>query len=140
PDHPTLCEGWQTSHLAAHLVTRDRNFLAGPGLVLGGPFARYTEGATERKRTGTPYEELVAEVRKGPPFPVRLVDGLINVGEYFVHHEDVRRAAPQWEPRQLSDEMEDVLWGMQGAPTKLMVRRLRDVALTLRRPDGSEKV
>ena len=36
PDAPTLCEGWTTADLAAHLVVRERNPLAGPGIVFGG--------------------------------------------------------------------------------------------------------
>ena len=36
PDHPTLCEGWTTADLAAHLVIRERKPLAGPGIVAGG--------------------------------------------------------------------------------------------------------
>jgi len=30
--------------------------------------------------------------------------------EFFVHHEDVRRAAPGWEPRELSSGESDMLW------------------------------
>lgn len=137
PDHPTLCGDWTTAHLAAHLVIRERNPLAGPGIVLGGPFAAYTERALEKTRTSRPYEELVATIRSGPPLPMRLVDGYVNLLEYFVHHEDVRRSAEGWEPRAGVDGLEDVLWSTQGAATKLMVRGLRDVALTLRRPDGT---
>jgi uncharacterized protein (TIGR03085 family) len=137
PDHPTLCGAWTTSHLAAHLVIRERNPLAGPGIVLGGPFAAYTERALDKTRTTRAFEDLVATVRSGPPFPLRLVDGQINLVEYFVHLEDVRRAAGGWEPRAGTEALEEALWAMQGAATKLMVRGLQDVALTLRRPDGA---
>ena len=34
PQAPTLLEPWVTRDLAAHLVQRDRDYLAGPGLVL----------------------------------------------------------------------------------------------------------
>jgi uncharacterized protein (TIGR03085 family) len=30
--------------------------------------------------------------------------------EFFVHHEDVRRAEPGWEPRELSSGESDMLW------------------------------
>jgi uncharacterized protein (TIGR03085 family) len=33
--------------------------------------------------------------------PYKVLDPLINVGEMFIHHEDVCRAASGWEPRQL---------------------------------------
>ena len=41
PDAPTLCEGWATHDLAAHLVVRERRPVAGPGYVfpaLHGPY------------------------------------------------------------------------------------------------------
>ena len=53
PDHPTLCGDWTTSHLAAHLYIRERKPLTGPGIMLGGPFAAYTERVLEKVRTGT---------------------------------------------------------------------------------------
>src|SRR5262249_60545235 len=50
PAAPTLCEGWTTADLAAHLVVRERKPLAGPGIVLGGPFASYTASAMEKEK------------------------------------------------------------------------------------------
>src|SRR5713226_6603591 len=41
PDTPTLCAGWQTRDLAAHLVVRERRPDADVGM-LGGPLAGYT--------------------------------------------------------------------------------------------------
>ena len=38
PDQPTLCEGWTTADLAAHLVVRERDPRSGPGILLGGRF------------------------------------------------------------------------------------------------------
>ena len=40
PDAPTLCEGWTTGDLAAHLVLRERRPDAAAG-VAGGPLAGY---------------------------------------------------------------------------------------------------
>ena len=39
PDAPTLLEPWTTRDLAAHLVLREHDYLAAPGLVLPGPMA-----------------------------------------------------------------------------------------------------
>ena len=36
PGAPTLLVPWTTRHLAAHLILRERDPLAGPGLVLPG--------------------------------------------------------------------------------------------------------
>ncbi len=44
-DAPTLCEGWLTRDLAAHLFVRERRPLAMPGILLGGPFAKLTAGS-----------------------------------------------------------------------------------------------
>jgi uncharacterized protein (TIGR03085 family) len=113
PDAPTLCAGWTTGDLAAHLVLREHRPDAAVGL-LGGPFAGYTARAHRRVRERTPYRDLVQAIRSGPPrlsvMGIPGMDERANTVEYFVHHEDVRRAAPDWEPRQLSAGESDVLW------------------------------
>ena len=43
PEAPTLLAPWTTRDLAAHLVLRERDYLAGPGLVLGGTWGRLAE-------------------------------------------------------------------------------------------------
>lgn len=56
-----------------------------------------------------PWDELVERVRTGPPAlsPTRIdaVDRAINTVEYFVHHEDVRRAQPGWTARDLPPDL-----------------------------------
>ncbi len=56
PDAPTLLDGWTARDLAAHLVLRERDLLAGPCLVLPGPFQRFAErrrsGLAERREFG----------------------------------------------------------------------------------------
>ena len=53
------------------------------------------------------FTALVERVRNGPPrwSPMALppLDRALNTLEYFVHHEDIRRAAPGWVPRELTD-------------------------------------
>src|SRR5215467_13402937 len=94
PRAPTLCAGWTTGDLAAHLVLRERRPDAGLG-ILGGPFAGYTRRAQRRLADRMPYPQLVEAIRNGPPlfsvFAIPGADELGNVIEYFVHHEDVRR-------------------------------------------------
>ncbi len=96
PAAPTLCEGWRTLELAAHLVLRERRLDAAAG-VLGGPLAGHTERVQRTLIERTPFPQLVAAIRSGPPrlspFRIPGVDERANVVEYFVHHEDVRRAA-----------------------------------------------
>jgi uncharacterized protein (TIGR03085 family) len=113
PDAPTLCEGWTTGDLAAHLVLREHRPDAAAG-VLGGPLARYTARVQHRIRERTPFPDLVRAIRSGPPLLSVLalpgVDERANMVEFFVHHEDVRRAAPDWEPRKISGDQRDALW------------------------------
>ena len=113
PDAPTLCEGWTTLDLAAHLVLREHRPDAGMGM-LGGPLAGYTAHVQSRIAGRVPYARLVQTIRQGPPrfslFALPGVDERANLAEYFVHHEDVRRAAPDWQPRKLPPELTEQLW------------------------------
>ena len=113
PDAPTLCEGWTTGDLAAHLVLRERRPDAAAG-VAGGPLAGYTARVQQRLRDRIPFADLVRMIRSGPPrlsvMALPGVDERANSVEYFVHHEDVRRGAPGWEPREISRGEADMLW------------------------------
>ena len=113
PDAPTLCEGWRTVDLAAHLVVRERRPDSGPGLVWP-PLAGYTDKVRRAVRDRTPWEELVETVRRGPPLLLRPFDGPMNTVEFFIHVEDVRRAQDGWEPRPISPELADALWARVG--------------------------
>ena len=114
PDAPTLCAGWSTADLAAHLVARERRPDSGPGLVWP-PLAGHTDKVRRTLRDRTPWPELISTVRRGPPLLLRPVDGPMNTIEFFIHIEDVRRAQPAWEPRPLSLELADALWSRLGA-------------------------
>jgi uncharacterized protein (TIGR03085 family) len=113
PEAPTLCAGWVTADLAAHLVVRERRPDSGPGLVWP-PLAGHTDKIRRSVRDRTSWEDLVATVRRGPPFLLRPFDGAMNTVEFFIHVEDVRRAQVDWEPRSLSQEMADALWSRLG--------------------------
>jgi uncharacterized protein (TIGR03085 family) len=110
---PTLCEGWFTADLAAHLVVRERRPDSGPGLVWP-PLAGYTDKVRQAVRDRTPWEKLVETVRRGPRLLLRPFDGPMNTVEFFIHVEDVRRARDGWEPRQISPELADALWARVG--------------------------
>jgi uncharacterized protein (TIGR03085 family) len=113
PEAPTLCEGWLTADLAAHLVVRERRPDSGPGLVWP-PLAEYTDKVRRAVRDRTPYLRLVETVRRGPPLLLRPFDGPMNTVEFFIHVEDVRRAPAGWEPRPLSPGLADALWARIG--------------------------
>ena len=113
PDAPTLCEGWTTADMAAHLVVRERRPDSGPGLVWP-PLAGYTEKVRQAKRDNTDWESLVDTVRRGPPVLLRPFDRAMNTVEYFIHVEDIRRGQPDWEPRVVSADLADALWDSVG--------------------------
>jgi uncharacterized protein (TIGR03085 family) len=126
PDAATLCTGWTTGDLAAHLVLREHRPDAAVG-ILGGPVARYTARAQQKLLAKTPFPVLVETIRTGPPrlslFGVPGVDAKANFAEYFVHHEDVRRALPDWEPRELKEDLSDAVWGLL-SQARLLLRKV----------------
>lgn len=136
PDAPTLCGTWTTRDLAAHLVVREARPDAAAGIVAK-PFAAWTERVQQRA-SARPWPELVDAVRSGPPtlsfFSLPKVDEQANTTEYFVHLEDVRRAQPDWQPRELPNEFRDVLWRTLAARARLFYRKV-PVAVTLERTD-----
>jgi uncharacterized protein (TIGR03085 family) len=117
PRAPTLCDGWATLDLAAHLVLRERRPDAAAGIVLA-PMASYTRTVQRRLAQRTPYPRLVQAIRDGPPrlSPMRMAgaDERVNLVEFFVHHEDVRRARAGWEPRDISRGLTEALWRRLG--------------------------
>jgi uncharacterized protein (TIGR03085 family) len=125
PEAPTLCAGWLTRDLAAHLVLRERRPDAAVG-VLGGPLAGYTARVQQRLGTRLTYEQLVQAFRDGPPrlsaFALPGVDEKVNTVEYFVHHEDVRRGRPGWESREIAPGLSDALWGRLKS-TRMFLRK-----------------
>ena len=139
PDAPTLCEGWDTVDLATHLVVRERRPLAGPGLVLGGPFRAQLEREMTRTKASTSFDALVAMVRSGPPAWLRPMDALFNLSEFFVHHEDVRRGGGDFTPRPEEDVtgLEEALWqSLRRGGAVMAARRVRGAGLELVRPEG----
>jgi uncharacterized protein (TIGR03085 family) len=112
PFAPTLCEGWRTRDLTAHLVLRESRLDALAGVVIGALAARTAR--VQRKLAHRNFTDLVNRLRTGPPWwsPFRLprIDEGANNVEFFVHHEDVRRAQPDWEPRVLDAATDELLW------------------------------
>ena len=140
PHAPTLLGPWTTHDLVAHLVLREHDRLAAPGLVLPGAWGRLAE----RRRialTGKGFTDLVATVRSGPPpgfFRIPWVRRVANLNEFFVHHEDVRRANGRG-ARTLPPGQDDALWRNVKGGSRLLSRRLRGTGLELARA-GTEQV
>ncbi len=142
PDAPTLCEGWRTADLAAHLVIRERRPDAAPGVLLPvKALVTHTETVQRGVRDGKPWPELVATVRGGPPLPLRIgpLDEAMNTVEYFVHLEDVRRAQPDWTPRPLDADFAASLWSRLRMAGRIMARRA-PVGVTFQSPGHGQAV
>ena len=138
PDAPTLCEGWTTHDLAAHLVVRERRPHAVPGLVV--PALHGVTAALERRMRRTSYDDLLAALRSGPPAwsPLGLPDPLYdpaNLHEFYVHHEDVRRLVEPG-PRRETPGLDDALWQRLRLLAPVFTRRAGALGLTLITPDA----
>ncbi len=132
PGAPTLLAPWTTRDLAAHLVLRDRDPLAGPGLVLPGAWGRLAE-RRRRALALSDFAGLIATLRSGPPpgfFRIGWVRRLPSLNEFFVHHEDVRRANGRG-PRTNEHAMDEALWRNVSLAPWFLARRLRGAGLEL---------
>ncbi|MFG2876703.1 TIGR03085 family metal-binding protein [Streptomyces sp. NPDC048337] len=141
PEAPTLCDGWTCRELAAHVVVRERRPDAAGGLLLNVLKARLDKAMEEY--TAKPYEELIQLIRTGPPklsvYSLKQIDEAANAVEFYVHAEDVRRAQPDWSPRELDPVFSDALWSRLEKLARLTGRRA-PVGLVLRRPNGQTAV
>jgi len=135
PAAPTLIPPWTTHDLAAHLVVRERRPYAVPGMFLS-PLQPLT-AAVERRMRRTPYEDLLARLRSGPPALSAggLSRGASDLHELFVHHEDVRRVRSAG-PRSLGPDLKDALWSRVRALGPGLTARA-GLGLTAERPDGT---
>lgn len=139
PSASTLCTGWQTRHLAAHLVLRER-------LSVLNPFVRDHQRQLQllaaRAEDLGAYARLVIEFRDGSGArPLRWpgVDSLANLLEYYVHTEDIRRARVVWRPRQLGRSFDEKLWSQLVQRAGVLYRKA-PTGIELVRPDGRRKL
>jgi uncharacterized protein (TIGR03085 family) len=135
PDAPTLCTGWDTRVLLAHLVRRERSLLE-IGARARLPIA--TAAADKAMRAyadSTSYEEMLATLQDGAPpwsfFALPPAREAFNLLEYAIHSEDVRRVDPTAEPRQLSNARQHAIFNrltgmarfaMRGTPVAVELR------------------
>jgi uncharacterized protein (TIGR03085 family) len=137
PSAPTLCEGWTTEDLAAHLVAREHRIDSAPGLVIP-PLAGWTDKVREGEKAKG-YDALLARLRGGPPLWFRGPVANLNVGEHFIHHEDVRRANGETTSRELGADLEAMLWKGLAMSGRIASRKLKRIRLELRTPDGRSR-
>ena len=139
PDAPTLCQGWDAHDLAVHLRIRESEPLAAAGMLLK-PLSRHLAARSRRLRAEVDFDELVDLIDRGVhlPNPLALprIDERVNAIEYFVHHEDLRRAADQWTPRVLPNAVDDTLWAAACSMARMRLGRIRVGVLLQRVSDG----
>ncbi len=146
PDSPTLCEGWRTRELAAHLYLRERKAGVGLGLLVKG-LSRASDKATSKLaaklKTPEDYTRLVNTFRAGPPplspMHIKALDESSNLIEYFVHTEDVRRAVDRWAPRALDEDYSNALWDELVKRAAILYRGV-DLGIVLVNPSGPRHV
>ncbi|MFD0905902.1 TIGR03085 family metal-binding protein [Actinomadura sediminis] len=136
PDAPTLCEGWDARDLVAHLVVREGRPDAAVGILL--PPLGFYERRVRGRTADVPFGRLVDRFRQGPPkyspFALPGVEENAGAVEFFVHHEDVRRAGAGAGPREISPDLEEALW--RRIKIARFVLRNVHVEVTFVRPDG----
>ncbi len=141
PDRPTLCAGWTTADLLAHLLVRERAPWAAPGVVV--PALAGLATAAMRSWDRVPWADRVDTLRRGAPlwsvFRIGRIDEIANGGEFFVHHEDVRRGEPGWEPRSPDPVRDEALWTLLGRMGRVLYRK-SPVGVVARRPSTDQKV
>ncbi len=133
-DAPTLCGDWDAKQLVTHLLVRENHPLGAAGIVV--PFLG---GLTDRAmaRLGERDFALLVEKLRDPgltPYALPGVEQLLNTLEFYVHHEDLRRAQPDWHPRQLARRDESLLWAAIRVAGHGLVRPA-GVPVTIRRSD-----
>lgn len=123
-DAPTLCDGWATKDMAAHVYVREHRPDASLGVLPLGPLSAYTDRVMASTLRTLGYEEIVRRLRTPAPI-LRLtrLDEAVNTVEFFVHTEDVRRpnALPR---RELPDEFERRIWSRLAMQGRLSFRRV----------------
>ncbi|HLS62918.1 MAG TPA: TIGR03085 family metal-binding protein [Ruania sp.] len=138
PERDTLCAGWRTRHLAAHLYLRAHQ----PWQLLGLPGTSGVEELAAQCREVGRYEQVIEEFTGPVRWPWRLsrsgpMDDLTNLVEYVVHHEDVRRAGPDpASPRLLPPEQRAQVWA-KFARTAVGLYLSAPVGVLLMVPGGS---
>jgi uncharacterized protein (TIGR03085 family) len=142
PNAPTLCDGWDVRHLLAHLVQREHSPAASIGdVVVKRPPGqeKYLGRLVDRARSAEGYAALIDRFQAGPPrwSPMSWAAENLNLVEYVIHHEDVRRGAPAASPpRVLPVGQERAVWKQLPLMARLRFRTA-PVGVVLATPTGA---
>ena len=137
PDAPTLCKGWRTADLAAHLAiiqSYDPRYL--PGTLFGrwlsdSRLASYSDRLMGRAKARG-YDWALAKLRGGPPMYWRYILVPMNVAELWIHHEDVLRAADI--SRSTDRTVDQTLWRALKLLGRILTLPLRPLQIEVETP------
>ena len=144
PDAPTLCDPWTAAQLAAHVILRERSLTQAANRVPLVAARRWSHDRIINYAEEVPYDELVRRVHDGPPrwspLAVPAVAERVNLLEYVVHHEDVRRAGPEpLPPREIAADRRAAIWSQLRLAARLTLRQA-PVGVVLVDSDGDQVV
>ncbi|WP_082600727.1 maleylpyruvate isomerase family mycothiol-dependent enzyme [Nocardioides sp. Soil777] len=140
PDAPTLCDGWTTRHLLAHVVQREHAILRNiwDQVTTKSPGEeRFMRSLVTKAGSPHGYAVLVDTLEAGPSRHSLMgrFDETLNLLEYVVHHEDLRRGSGPVPHRTLHEEEVRELW-RRARPILTRAYRKAPVAVRLE-PDDS---
>lgn len=126
PSAPTLHTGWLASDLLTHLLLREDDPVAVPGMALE-TFDEITAQRAERLEARHDFDERLGRFRRGPAglsaFRIPGVDRAANGTAFFLAHEDLLRAQPDWAPRDLGRQTQTHLAKVLSRSGRLLARR-----------------
>lgn len=141
PEVPTLCQGWMSQDLLAHLLLRERKLVPAVGILVP-MLSGLTDRATQRYLS-MPWQDMIRLFRSGlpawSPLHIAGLHRLLNFLEFFAHHEDLRRTRSNWRPRPADPARDDALWNSLIRFAPVLYRR-SPVGVTLQLPGGAKRV
>jgi len=144
-DAPTLCEGWDVRRLLAHLVQREQQFIANVTDGLSRPKPGEEKNLSrlaDEARSPEGFQALIDRFSAGPPpwSPMSWAGESINLVEYVIHHEDIRRGGSDpAEPRALPQAETDSIFSRLPLFARVAFAR-SPVGVQLARPGKPAKV
>ena len=128
PDGPTLCGEWTVRQLLGHLVLRERSLSEVLGRIPAARLQAIAQRHIDRYAAERGMPAMISAFEHGAPkyspFAIPALSSAVNLLEYTVHHEDIRRAGDDAAPRQLPETQQAAVWSRLRVPARLTMRSL----------------